>query len=190
MFRSNMLNKINNALNNHKNIFDKVDKLMLLFLFIENNELKQKYIDSVTIHNNKMTTDFPDAGFDLFVPSEMIIDNQNKLTIDHNVKCSAITLTDTYKGFNTGFYIHPRSSISNTSLRLANSTGIIDSGYRGNLIGKFDCIELPLTVKKYDRLLQIVAPAMSPIIVQIVDSVEELGEITERNEGGFGSTGR
>ena len=31
------------------------------------------------------------------------------------------------------FYVYPRSSISKTPLRMANSVGIIDSGYRGNL---------------------------------------------------------
>ena len=36
--------------------------------------------------------------------------------------------------------MYPRSSIYKTPLRLANNTGIIDSGYRGNLMGAFDNI--------------------------------------------------
>lgn len=190
-----VLNKLNNAINNtldsHKNVFETVDKIMILSLFVENEELKQKYIDAATIHNSKiLTSDFPDAGFDLFVPSEITVNNSVKLAVNHEIKSSAIILTDTYKKYNTGFYLYPRSSISNTPLRLANSTGIIDSGYRGFLIGKFDCIDSSVTVKKYDRLLQIVAPGMVPIIVQIVNTIEELSELTERGEGGFGSTGR
>ena len=34
---------------------------------------------------------------------------------------------------NIGYYLYPRSSISKTPLILANSVGIIDSGYRGNI---------------------------------------------------------
>jgi len=43
---------------------------------------------------------------------------------------------------------------------------------------------------KYDRYLQICAPGLVPIIVEIVDSVSDLGGETERGAGGFGSTGR
>jgi dUTP pyrophosphatase len=88
--------------------------------------------------------------------------------------------------------MYPRSSLSKTKLRLANSTGIIDAGYRGHLMGMFDLIgtdEL-YTIQQYDRLLQICAPGLLPIIVQVVNSVEELGEQTKRGDGGFGSTGR
>jgi len=45
-------------------------------------------------------------------------------------------------------------------------------------------------VNKYDRLLQICAPGLVPIIVEVVNTFEELGEETERGSGGFGSTGR
>jgi hypothetical protein len=39
-----------------------------------------------------------------------------------------------------GFYLYPRSSISKTRMRLANSLGIIDAGYRGDLIAAVDTI--------------------------------------------------
>ena len=97
------------------------------------------------------------------------------------------------KVFNTGFLMFPRSSLSGTPLRLANSVGVIDSGYRGDLIGTFDClggIDNIFVVNKYDKLLQIVAPGMVPIYVTIVNSDNQLGEMTERGAGGFGSTGR
>jgi dUTP pyrophosphatase len=98
--------------------------------------------------------------------------------------------TDSNKVYNTGFYMDPRSSISKTSYRLANSRGIIDSGYRGNLIGIFDKVSNPTPIEKYDRLLQICAPGLVPIFVEIVNSLEELGEETERGTGGIGSSGR
>jgi dUTP pyrophosphatase len=107
----------------------------------------------------------------------------NKLNF--SIKCSA-TLEN---GRATGYYMYPRSSLSKTPLRLANSVGIIDSGYRGNLIGMFDCLS-SLQVPQYSKLIQICAPGLEPIFVTIVDTVEELGLDTVRGEGGFGSTGK
>jgi dUTP pyrophosphatase len=90
--------------------------------------------------------------------------------------------------------MYPRSSISKTILRLANATGIIDSGYRGHLMGMFDLINLSeneeYVIEKYDRLLQICAPGLVPIVVEVVNTIAELGSQTERGAGGFGSTGR
>ena len=98
----------------------------------------------------------------------------------------------------TPFYTYARSSISKTPLRLANNQGIIDAGYRGNLIGMFDCIfndtsnedrDYDFQMQKYSRVLQICAPGLVPIFVKIVDSLAELGPSTSRGEGGIGSTG-
>ena len=96
--------------------------------------------------------------------------------------------------------MYPRSSLSKTRLRLANSTGIIDAGYRGHLMGMFDVVNIPDNFpddidaeffgEKYDRYLQICAPGLIPIVIEIVDSREELGGETARAGGGFGSTGR
>ena len=95
------------------------------------------------------------------------------------------------KQYPTGFYMYPRSSLSKTPLRLANSVGIIDSGYRGDLIGAFDCNTHgeQYAVLKNDKLVQICGPGLVPVLVELVDSVELLG-ITDRGDGGFGSTGR
>jgi dUTPase len=190
---------------NPSKLLDTYDKYMHLKLYIndnnnDNTELKQKYIDSALNHNNKiLNPNNPhfDAGFDLFNPTRKELygihtDTVNKF--DHNIICSAQMVTDSNKVYNTGYYMHPRSSVSKTKLRLANATGIIDSGYRGNLIGMFDLINLTgnqeYLVDKYDRLLQICAPGLVPIVVEVVNIFEELGNQTERGAGGFGSTGR
>ena len=102
----------------------------------------------------------------------------------------------------TGFYLYPRSSISKTRMRLANSVGIIDAGYRGDLIAAVDTIglfgstdiwhvwkETLSPIKKYDRYFQVCAPDLSPFLVHIVDTEEELSPPTARGHGGFGSTG-
>jgi dUTP pyrophosphatase len=72
----------------------------------------------------------------------------------------------------------PRSNISKSRFRLANSVGIINSGYRENLTSAFDLIPNPVDdyiVSKYDILIQICAPALVPIIVEIVDTIDDLG---------------
>ena len=155
-----------------------------LFIDSEDEELKKMYKDAVVQHNEKMSSDYPDAGFDLFTPKTTLCDANGVNKIDFLVKCSATRNTVT-----TGYYMYPRSSISKTSLRLANSVGIIDSGYRGNLIGAFDCRD-PYLVPQYTKLVQICSPTLEPIYVTIVDTVDELGLNTERGEGGFGSTGK
>jgi len=88
--------------------------------------------------------------------------------------------------------MYPRSSLSKTPLRLANSVGIIDAGYRNNLIGAFDLIKNHVEtyfVEKHSRLLQICSPILCPIYVELVTTQADLSTLTERNEGGFGSTG-
>jgi dUTPase len=182
-------------------LLDTYDKYMYLKLYIDDtNDLKQKYIDAALNHNNKilnLNNQYLDAGFDLFNPTRKVF-NLNQMSsvnkFDHNVVCSAQMVTDSNKMYNTGYYMHPRSSVSKTKLRLANATGIIDSGYRGHLMGMFDLINLfdneEYVVEKYDRLLQICAPGLVPIVVEVVNTIEELGSQTERGAGGFGSTGR
>ena len=81
----------------------------------------------------------------------------------------------------------PRSSIVKTPLRLCNSIGLIDAGYRGEIMAVVDNIKSELyTVEKGQRLFQLVAMDGSPINFQLVDELTE----TTRGEDGFGSTGK
>jgi dUTPase len=172
-------------------------KYMILKIFVDDttndNELLKKYVEAARAHNVKIQNNPTsiDAGFDLYAPSnEDIIDFPflSVTKLDFKIKCSA-TMYKKSKVFNTGYYMYPRSSISKTTLRLANSIGIIDAGYRGNLIAMLDADEA-YTGKKFDRYIQICAPSLVPIIVEIVDSLADLGEETERGTCGFGSTGK
>jgi dUTP pyrophosphatase len=67
--------------------------------------------------------------------------------------------------------------------------GIIDSGYRGNIISCFDNLNLKdYNIGEHQRLVQICPPNLSyPMIVKLVH-LDELNN-TERGIGGFGSTG-
>ena len=80
----------------------------------------------------------------------------------------------------------PRSSISKTPLRLSNSVGLIDSGYRGVIQAPVDNIsDEDYVIEEGTRLFQIVnSPLETFKDIEIVDT---LGD-TDRGEGGFGST--
>jgi hypothetical protein len=207
------INTVNNLLNTY-------EKVMVLNVFVDSNDdnLKHTYINAANSHNNKVIhlQEHIDAGFDLFAPGNQGEafnhygieipffgpgrEDRNPVNkLDFMVSCSAQMVTDGGKCFNTGYYMYPRSSLSKTQLRLANSVGIIDSGYRGHLTGMFDVVNIDSNIhnseadfwgRKFDRYVQICAPGLVPILVQIVDSMEELGGETVRGGGGFGSTGR
>ena len=157
-----------------------------LFIHTANNELREKYMISVEEHNRQVNSSHPNSGFDLFSPED-IETNLNTVKLDTQVTCSML---DDNKN-NCGFYLYPRSSISKTNLRFANSVGIIDSGYRGRLLAVFDIIRndyVSTTIEKHSRLLQICSGDLQPFIVILVDDRSLLGE-TARGSGGFGSTG-
>ena len=90
------------------------------------------------------------------------------------------------------YYLYPRSSISKTPLRMANSVGIIDAGYRGFIMGKTDWMndgKEVYDVEKGIRLFQLCAYNLLPFdCIHIVEMEEGLGEKTIRGTGGFGST--
>jgi hypothetical protein len=186
------------------------DRFMLLKIFIDNTSasggsaeaLKETYKSCVSIHNQKIAVDphFFDAGFDLLLPSNTVFVPGQVNKVDFKIKCAAKIhflnrdVDTNSRSYFTGFYTHPRSSLSKTPLRLANATGIIDAGYRGNLIGMFDCgnnnnIGGQYSSELFSRLLQICAPSLMPIFVEVVDNIEELGPSTSRGVGGIGSTG-
>ncbi len=126
-----------------------------------------------------------DAGFDLFVPSTVSLDKGTTVKIDTKIKAAMY-----HNGIPISYYMYPRSSTgAKTPLRLANSVGIIDAGYRGNCMAIFD-VKKDYTVNEGDRLVQFCSGNLNmPIFPYLVNTVEELGS-TNRGSGGFGSTGR
>lgn len=171
-----------------------------LLLYVEDPELKNVYMNKIEKHNNNVKKRYFDSGFDLFNPDDITFEkNSWGKKIDLGVVASAhlcpftineVSNFNDYSLFKPcGFYMFPRSSISKTPIRLSNSTGIIDSGYRGNLIGAFDNISnSDCFFEKHSRLIQICGPGLCPIYVELVDDISDLGT-TERGSGGFGSTG-
>lgn len=94
----------------------------------------------------------------------------------------AVEIPEGYVGL-----LFPRSSISNKSLALTNSVGVIDSIYRGELIAKMRATTdvVPSVYKVGERFAQLV---IVPILDYDIVESAELTE-TERGEGGYGSTG-
>lgn len=84
--------------------------------------------------------------------------------------------------------VFPRSSIRKYQLQLANSIGVIDSGYRGEIIVTFNKIKGVNSIKYNvgDRIGQIIILPFPKIILLESESLSE----TERNDGGHGHTGK
>jgi dUTPase len=168
----------------------------ILKLVIENENLIANYTDRIEKHNAQfMENILADSGFDVLVPNTVKFDKlfASKF-IDMNIKTEMFLCEVNTDSINPcAFNVHPRSSISKTPLILANHTGIIDSGYRGSLIGAFRClpfftndIATDYTVVANTRLLQICHPTLCPIYITIVHANNLSNSV--RGEGGFGST--
>jgi dUTP pyrophosphatase len=157
------------------------------------NELAcQYYIDHSTYNPG-------DSGVDLFVLEDIEFMPGETKFIDLGIQTEVKS-----KKKNHSYYLFPRSSISKTPLRLANSVGIIDAGYRGNLkaaftfvptfqdlnrilsVGSLDCYP-PYKVEKGSRLVQLCSNDLEPFHkVELVDILSN----TSRGDGAFGSTGK
>ena len=155
---------------------------------LNDSSITSLYENSILSFNEKLNDTHRDSGFDLFVPSRVNAVANETTKIDHKVACAVYKSVDGNEELTpSGYYMYPRSSISKTPLRLANSVGIIDSGYRGNLIAKVDNIQNEdHVIEEFSRVMQVCAPDLSPFAsVEIVESLDD----TTRGAGGFGSTG-
>ena len=158
---------------------------MKLLIKPENDSVKELYHDSALIESNEQRISRGDAGLDLYCPEDLIIEPRSTKFINLRIQCEAFSDSDNTK--NVCYYLHCRSSISKTPLRLANSVGIIDAGYRGNIIASVDNISgESYQIQRRQRLFQITGRYLEPIELTLT---EELSE-SIRGENGFGSTGR
>jgi dUTP pyrophosphatase len=83
--------------------------------------------------------------------------------------------------------IRPRSGLAfKHGIGIINAPGTIDADYRGEIrIGLINLGEEPYTIRRGDRIAQMVIQKVYQAELEIVDVLKE----TERNEGGFGHTG-
>lgn len=153
-----------------------------LYIYTENLSLRIMLVDMV---NNRRSTD---SGFDIPMLNEVV--NQNVLLHTFNL---SIKVAATYKNQSAPSLLVPRSSISATPFRLANSIGLIDMGYRGEVKAKVDVLgrSSDYVVSRGSRLFQICQGNFMPWDnVVIVENENDLPKAPDnRGEGGFGSTG-
>ena len=156
-----------------------------------------------------------DVGYDIVATSHPAISGE------YNEEVGAWSRID-YIQYHTDLYIEPRledgkifhtnifprSSISKYNLVLANSIGLIDAGYRGELLVRFKYVTQPEDIyariqghqstipiftnvnmdriySKGDRIAQLVIAETHPVEFELSDELSD----TDRGSGGFGSTG-
>lgn len=121
-----------------------------------------------------------DAGLDLRSNEELTLKPLERRLISTGL---AIAIPEGYAGF-----VQPRSGLAfREGLSMANTPGLIDSHYRGEL--KVCAINLdantPIKIERGERIAQLVIQKVP--VVKLVE-VSELDE-TDRGQGGFGSSG-
>ena len=145
-----------------------------------------------------------DAGMDLTIADTTNIGETFTGFIEFRTGI-AVEIPEGYVGL-----VFPRSSISKTPFILANSVGVIDSGYRGEIMVRFKFDANLILVdsaigeqyteeeKKFFGEYEPIFPKIGDKIAQLIilpypqvefEEVTELSE-TDRGEGGFGSTGK
>jgi dUTP pyrophosphatase len=119
-----------------------------------------------------------DAGADLVSTSveEKVIEGRKAFVYNLGI---AVEIPEGYVGL-----IFPRSSICKTGAVLANSVGVIDSNYRGELKAVFYAETQPYAVG--ERCCQLIIMPYPTVTYKKVDKLSD----SNRGTGGFGSTGK
>ena len=163
-------------------------------MYVIDPVLREEYEKRVAAHNTRLNdSSHPDSGFDILQPSERILYRENELNnkIPLGVMAAAY---DIESGKPLAYYLFPHSSISRSNMRMSNSVGIIDSGYRGELIAAVDLVACSradgacsradvekgnikevVHIHVKDRYFQICMGDLRPFYVELVDTLGDLG---------------
>jgi dUTP pyrophosphatase len=130
-----------------------------------------------------VTASSENAGVDLYVPADVVFAPGERKFVGMGTSAAVIEGDDC-----APFWLLPRSSLSKTGLMMMNSVGVIDKGYRGELIAAlWNTLDKEVRVEKGTRLVQVVSRDMASFSkIMLVDALP----LSLRGEGGFGSTGR
>ena len=121
-----------------------------------------------------------DAGLDLRSAVDVEVGPGERSMVPTGI---AVAIPDGYAGL-----VLPRSGLASAhGLTMANAPGLIDAGYRGEVICAVVNLDRnePVKIARGDRIAQLVVvavPDLDPIWVDELPS-------SKRGEGGFGSTG-
>ncbi|MEW6554623.1 MAG: dUTP diphosphatase [Actinomycetota bacterium] len=120
-----------------------------------------------------------DAGLDICSAEDLVLEPGERALVSTGF---AMALPEGYAAF-----VQPRSGLAARSgISIVNTPGLIDCHYRGEV--KVVLVNLgkePFTVKKGDRIAQMVVQQVETARIDVVDELDD----TARGEGGFGSTG-
>lgn len=155
-------------------------------------ELEIQLLDS-TFSYGELNRSDENAGVDLHASAPVHVE-QTPMFIPFGLVARLLKVepmprgtSNDYLKTDSHFMLMPRSSIYKSGLIMANSVGVIDKSYRGELKAPVWSFTANSTVEKGDRLFQIVAPDMGWIRhIRMVDAMPT----TDRGAGGFGSTGK
>ena len=121
-----------------------------------------------------------DAGLDLRAAIDATIKPGERVMVPTGV---AVAIPDGHAGL-----VLPRSGLaSKQGLTLANAPGLIDAGYRGEVVCSVVNLDPEATVEIHvgDRIAQLVVVAIPSVAPAWASELPPTG----RGEGGFGSTG-
>jgi dUTP pyrophosphatase len=122
-----------------------------------------------------------DAGADLYAAEDISLQSGARAAVPTGI---ALAIPEGYAGL-----VLPRSGRAlKEGLGLANSPGLIDSGYRGEV--KVVVVNLdpssPIDIRRGDKIAQLVIQRVERAQWNVVDDLP----VSTRGEGGFGSSGR
>lgn len=120
-----------------------------------------------------------DAGLDLVCAEDLTLKPNEVVLAPTGI---AVAIPEGYVGL-----LFPRSGMaSKKRITLANSVGVIDAGYRGEI--KAALVNESGSIVHIDANTRIAQLVISPIVTPEINIVKDLDE-TDRGAGGFGSSG-
>ena len=169
--------------NNNNNLYDYVYYKKYLNI-VNNNEIIKlpilkayKTTEKAVLPSKNRNSD---AGYDLTIISKVKNNSDKTVLYDTGIKLD----------IPNGYYVEifPRSSISKSGYMLANSVGIIDQGYRGNLY--IALTKIDDSVKDLELPFKCCQMILKKQVYSIIEESKNDFSITDRNNGGFGSTNK
>ena len=164
-----------------------------LYLCVPEDSSYYAYCDAAYKYNERDPAE-RDSGFDVYCEAETYMNRGDTAFLKFGITSAcAVKARSDGRQEPRAFWLMPRSSISKTPFICANSVGLIDSGYRGILMGAIKMVfgDNLETIKEGTRLFQIVSGSAKPwhrvVVVRTVDEFPK--PKSERGAGGFGSTG-
>lgn len=123
-----------------------------------------------------------DLGYDLFSLESAVLAPQATARLRTGI---AVEARDPQTGAPLGLLVRDRSSMA--SRGIITTGGVIDAGYRGEiLVLMTNLTDAPVELKAGEKIAQMIPV---PVLTGIVEKVDTL-EVSDRADKGFGSSGR